>query len=125
MRLVLREETFPIAGRFTIARGSKTEAHVLYVELEDQGCVGRGEAVPYARYGESIAQSVADIEAVRSRIEAGLSFSDLHDLLPAGAARNVIDCALWDLNADALAAGIQETAWIDLVHHAVLPPGWK
>jgi L-alanine-DL-glutamate epimerase-like enolase superfamily enzyme len=99
MRLVLREETFPIAGRFTIARGSKTEAHVLYVELEDQGCVGRGEAVPYARYGESIAQSVADIEAVRSRIEAGLSFSDLHDLLPAGAARNVIDCALWDLNA--------------------------
>jgi L-alanine-DL-glutamate epimerase-like enolase superfamily enzyme len=99
MRLILREETFPIAGRFTIARGSKTEARVLYVELEDQGHVGRGEAVPYARYGESIAQSVADIEAVRSRIEAGLSFSDLHDLLPAGAARNAIDCALWDLNA--------------------------
>ncbi|WP_303827986.1 N-acetyl-D-Glu racemase DgcA [Asticcacaulis taihuensis] len=99
MKLAIREEAFPIAGRFTIARGSKTEARVLYVELEDQGCVGRGEAVPYARYGESIAQSVADIEAVRSRIEAGLSFSDLHDLLPAGAARNVIDCALWDLNA--------------------------
>ncbi|MGN6207222.1 N-acetyl-D-Glu racemase DgcA [Asticcacaulis sp.] len=99
MRLVLREETFPIAGRFTIARGSKTEARVLYVELEDQGHVGRGEAVPYARYGESIAQSLADIEAVRGRIEAGLSFGDLHDLLPAGAARNAIDCALWDLNA--------------------------
>ena len=99
MRLVLREETFPIAGRFTIARGSKTEARVLYVELEDQGHVGRGEAVPYARYGESIEQSLADIEAVRGRIEAGLSFSDLHDLLPAGAARNAIDCALWDLNA--------------------------
>lgn len=99
LKLAIREEAFPIAGRFTIARGSKTEARVLYVELEDQGCVGRGEAVPYARYGESIAQSVADIEAVRSRIEAGLSFSDLHDLLPAGAARNVIDCALWDLNA--------------------------
>ncbi|MGN6364217.1 N-acetyl-D-Glu racemase DgcA [Asticcacaulis taihuensis] len=99
MKLAIREEAFPIAGRFTIARGSKTEARVLYVELEDQGHVGRGEAVPYARYGESIAQSVADIEAVRSRIEAGLSFSDLHDLLPAGAARNVIDCALWDLNA--------------------------
>ncbi|MFT4073967.1 MAG: dipeptide epimerase [Asticcacaulis sp.] len=99
MRLILREETFPITGRFTIARGSKTEARVLYVELEDQGHVGRGEAVPYARYGESIEQSLADIEAVRPRIEAGLSFSDLHDLLPAGAARNAIDCALWDLNA--------------------------
>lgn len=99
MRLTLREETFPIAGRFTIARGSKTEARVLYVELADQGHTGRGESVPYARYGESIEQSMADIEAVRHRIEAGLSFSDLHDLLPAGAARNAIDCALWDLNA--------------------------
>lgn len=99
MRLVLREETYPIAGRFTIARGSKTEAHVIYVELEDQGHVGRGEAVPYARYGESIEQSLTDIEDVRPRIEAGLSFSDLHDLLPAGAARNAVDCALWDLSA--------------------------
>lgn len=99
MKLTLRQETFPIAGRFTIARGSKTEARVLYAELEDQGHVGRGESVPYARYGESIEQSLAEIEAVRDRIEAGLSFSDLHDLLPAGAARNVIDCALWDLNA--------------------------
>ena len=68
MRLTLREETFPIAGRFTIARGSKTEARVIYVELEDQGHIGRGEAVPYARYGESIAQSLADIEAARHRI---------------------------------------------------------
>jgi len=99
VKLTLRQETFPIAGRFTIARGSKTEARVLYAELEDQGHVGRGESVPYARYGESIEQSLAEIEAVRDRIEAGLNFSDLHDLLPAGAARNAIDCALWDLNA--------------------------
>lgn len=99
MKLTIYEETFPIAGRFTIARGSKTDARVLYVELEDQGHTGRGESVPYARYGESIEQSLADIEGVRHRIEAGLNFSDLHDLLPAGAARNAIDCALWDLNA--------------------------
>jgi L-alanine-DL-glutamate epimerase-like enolase superfamily enzyme len=99
VKLILRQESFPIAGRFTIARGSKTEARVLYAGLEDQGHTGRGESVPYARYGESIEQSLADIEAVRARIESGLSFNDLHDLLPAGAARNAIDCALWDLNA--------------------------
>ena len=110
MRLILREETFPIAGRFTIARGSKTEARVVYAELEDQGHSGRGESVPYARYGESIEQSIADIEAVRGRIEAGLSFSDLHDLLPAGAARNAIDCALWDLNAKLTGVPAWQTA---------------
>jgi L-alanine-DL-glutamate epimerase-like enolase superfamily enzyme len=99
MRLILREETFPIAGRFTIARGSKTEARVLYVELEDQGHVGRGESVPYARYGESIEQSLADLEKARHQIEGSIGFTDLHDLLPAGAARNAVDCALWDLNA--------------------------
>ncbi len=100
MRLILREETFPIAGRFTIARGSKTEAHVLYVELEDdRGAVGRGEAVPYARYGESLEGSLSELEAVRPAIEAGLSLEAVQTLLPAGAARNALDCALWDLNA--------------------------
>ena len=99
MKLAIREETFPIAGRFTIARGSKTEAHIIYAELEDQGHIGRGESVPYARYGESIEQALHDIEAVRDRIETGLNLSDLQDLLPTGAARNAIDCALWDLNA--------------------------
>jgi len=99
MRLTARAETFPIAGTFTIARGSKTEAHVLYVELEDQGHTGRGESVPYPRYGESMEQSLADLEAVRPRIETELSFGELYDMLPAGAARNAVDCALWDLNA--------------------------
>lgn len=110
MKLAIREETFPIAGRFTIARGSKTEAHVIYAELEDQGHIGRGESVPYARYGESIEQALNDIEAVRDRIEAGLNFSDLHDLLPAGAARNAIDCALWDLNAKITGVPAWQTA---------------
>jgi len=110
VKLAIREETFPIAGRFTIARGSKTEAHVIYAELEDQGHIGRGESVPYARYGESIEQALNDIEAVRDRIEAGLNFSDLHDLLPAGAARNAIDCALWDLNAKITGVPAWQTA---------------
>ncbi|MDI7775205.1 N-acetyl-D-Glu racemase DgcA [Asticcacaulis sp. EMRT-3] len=99
MRLILRDETFPIAGRFTIARGSKTEARVLYVALEDQGHQGQGEAVPYARYGESLEQCLADLEAVRPRIESGLTLEDVQTLLPPGAARNALDCALWDLNA--------------------------
>ena len=99
MRLTVREETFPIAGRFTIARGSKTEAHVVYVEVEDGGFVGRGESVPYARYGESLDGSMAEIEAVRARVEAGVTRETLQGLLKAGAARNAVDCALWDLEA--------------------------
>ena len=99
MRLTVREETFPIAGRFTIARGSKTEAHVVYVEVEGGGFVGRGESVPYARYGESLDGSMAEIEAVRARVEAGVTREALQGLLKAGAARNAVDCALWDLEA--------------------------
>lgn len=99
MHLILRDDTFPIAGRFTIARGSKTEARVLYIALEDDGHVGQGEAVPYARYGESLEQALADLETLRPRIEAGLTLDQVQDLLPPGAARNALDCALWDLNA--------------------------
>ena len=99
MKLTCRDETFPIAGRFTIARGSKTEARVLYVELEDNGHVGRGESVPYARYGESLETSLAELEAQRELIETGLTLDGVQDILPAGAARNALDCALWDLIA--------------------------
>jgi L-Ala-D/L-Glu epimerase len=99
MRLTLRAETFPIAGTFTIARGSKTEAHVVYVEVEDGGHVGRGESVPYARYGESIEASLSELEAVRGRVEAGITLTQLQGLMKSGAARNALDCALWDLRA--------------------------
>ncbi len=99
MKLVLRDETFPIAGRFTIARGSKTEARVLYVELHDGDLIGRGESVPYARYGETLDHCVGQLEAVRAGVETGLTLAALQSLLPAGAARNAIDCALWDLHA--------------------------
>lgn len=99
MRFLQREETFPIAGRFTIARGSKTEARVLYVELQDGAHTGRGESVPYARYGETLDNCMAQLEAVRRPLEAGITAGALQDLLPAGAARNAVDCALWDLDA--------------------------
>jgi L-alanine-DL-glutamate epimerase-like enolase superfamily enzyme len=92
-------ETFPIAGRFVIARGAKTHAHVVIVTLEADGQRGRGECVPYARYGESVDSVLAQIAGVSRRIEAGCDREALQALLPAGAARNAIDCAMWDLEA--------------------------
>ena len=97
--LSVREEHWPLASAFVIARGAKTEAHVLVVEIAEGGAVGRGEATPYARYGQTMGGEIARIEAMRGAVEAGLSRQDLQDLAPAGAARNALDCALWDLEA--------------------------
>ena len=94
-------ETFPIAGRFVIARGAKTEAHVVTVTLTDAIATGRGECVPYARYGESVESVVAAIEAAAPLIERAPDRAHLQTLLPRGAARNALDCALWDLEAKA------------------------
>lgn len=99
MHLLIRAETFPIAGRFTIARGSKTEAHVLYVEVTAGPHRGHGESVPYPRYGESLESAMAELEAVRPQVEAGLTIDDLQSFMKPGAARNALDCALWDLRA--------------------------
>jgi L-alanine-DL-glutamate epimerase-like enolase superfamily enzyme len=97
--LSLAVEAYPIAGRFVISRGAKTEARVVTATLRADGAVGRGECVPYARYGESVESVVATIEAVRGDIEAGAGRATLQRLLPAGAARNALDCAMWDLEA--------------------------
>lgn len=97
--LAVRDERWPLASAFVIARGAKTEAHVVVVELSEAGATGRGEAVPYARYGETVEGELAKIEALRPVLEAGLTREALQDLAPAGAARNAIDCALWDLEA--------------------------
>lgn len=98
-RLTLNIERFPIAGTFTIARGSKTEAVVVTASLAEGGATGRGECVPYARYGESVEGVAAAIAALGPEIEAGLDRDALHYRLPAGAARNALDCAFWDLEA--------------------------
>ncbi|MER8801477.1 dipeptide epimerase [Mesorhizobium sp. M0018] len=92
-------ERFPIAGTFTISRGSKAEAEVISCAITENGRTGRGECVPYKRYGETM-ECVRDaIEAMRSEIAHGISRIALLDAMPAGAARNAIDCALWDLEA--------------------------
>jgi len=92
-------EHWPIAGAFTISRGAKTEAVVVVAELGDGKARGRGECVPYARYGESIENVTAQIEAMRPRLAAGLTRTELQDAMPPGAARNALDCAFWDLEA--------------------------
>jgi L-alanine-DL-glutamate epimerase-like enolase superfamily enzyme len=106
-RLEARAERWPIEGRFVIARGGKTEAEVVVAELVAGPHRGRGEAVAYARYGERTDAVLAQIEGVRAALEAGVDRAGLQTLLPAGAARNALDCALWDLEAKA--AGVR--AW--------------
>lgn len=92
-------ERFPIAGTFTISRGSKTEAEVISCSISDGGHTGRGECVPYKRYGETMEGVRQAIEAIRAEVAVGIDRSSLLDAMPAGAARNAIDCALWDLEA--------------------------
>ncbi len=98
-RMTVLPETFPIAGSFTISRGSKTEAQVVTCIIEDDGLHGRGECVPYGRYGETIESVLAQIEGVRRAVEGNMTGRELADAMPAGAARNAVDCALWDLEA--------------------------
>ena len=94
-----RHDRFPLARPFRIARGTKTVADVITVKVTDGGHVGRGEGVPYPRYGESIELALAAIAGVRGAIEGGAGRPALLSLLPPGAARNAVDCALWDLEA--------------------------
>lgn len=99
MTITLSTDSFPLAEVFTISRGSKTEARVLTVTIRRGGVAGRGECVPYARYGETPESVAAAIGALPDTVTR----DDLARLLPPGAARNAVDCALWDL--DARAAG--------------------
>jgi L-Ala-D/L-Glu epimerase / N-acetyl-D-glutamate racemase len=99
LALSVRVERWPIAGAFTISRGAKTEALVVIAELSDGRHRGRGECVPYARYGESVEGVAAAIEAMREQLAGGLDRDKLQQVMPARAARNALDCALWDLDA--------------------------
>jgi L-alanine-DL-glutamate epimerase-like enolase superfamily enzyme len=109
-RLTVTAERWPIAGAFTISRGAKTEAHVVVATLTDGAHVGRGECVPYARYGETVEGVVAAIEALAPALAQGLLRDGLAAALPAGAARNALDCALWDLAAKRSGRPVHELA---------------
>ena len=95
MRIEVTRDVFQLAQVFTISRGSRTEAQVLTVAVQDGAHRGWGECVPYARYGETLESVTAEIEG----LPADVTRQSLFDLLPAGAARNAVDCALWDLEA--------------------------
>src|SRR5215472_15176720 len=94
-----RIERFAIAGSFAISRGAKTEAAPVVAEVSRGGFVGRGECVPYPRYGETPEATLRAIEGLREKISGGLDRGGLQAALPAGAARNALDCALIDLEA--------------------------
>ncbi|WP_417449787.1 N-acetyl-D-Glu racemase DgcA [Kordiimonas sp.] len=107
---VFRAETWRLKEPFHISRGVRTEAIVTVVEISAAGHVGRGESVPYAHYGESQDSVIAQMQGVRKAIEGGCSRQDLLQLMPAGAARNAIDCALWDLEAKMAGRTVYELA---------------
>ncbi len=97
--LTVAVESWPIRGVFRISRGARTEAQVVVATVRDGDATGRGECVPYARYGESVDSVVVQIQGVAGAIAGGLDREGLLSALPAGAARNAVDCALWDLEA--------------------------
>ena len=110
MDLSVRIERWPLAGAFTISRGSKTEAVVVVAELSDGTHRGRGECVPYARYGETPDGIVAAIEAMRPALHQGLDRAALQKPNAPGAARNALDCAYWDVNAKQSGRRVYELA---------------
>jgi L-Ala-D/L-Glu epimerase / N-acetyl-D-glutamate racemase len=114
LELSIDVETWPLKSAFVIARGAKTEARVVTVTIRDGAITGRGECVPYARYGETVEDVVSVLERVSADAGCLSSREAVTAALPAGAARNALDCALWDLEAKrqgiraATLAGLQE-----------------
>jgi L-Ala-D/L-Glu epimerase / N-acetyl-D-glutamate racemase len=106
MQLTVSPDTYRLAEVFTISRGSRTDAKVLTVRITDGLHQGWGECVPYARYGETLDSVTAEVEA----LQLPLSRAQLQELLPAGAARNAVDCALWDLEAKRAGKRVWELA---------------
>ncbi|PWW04439.1 L-alanine-DL-glutamate epimerase-like enolase superfamily enzyme [Hoeflea marina] len=97
--LTAATESFPTARVFNISRGAKTSAEVVTCTLTHDGHTGRGECVPYKRYDETVEGVLADIKAMTAAIADGMTRADLQKAMKAGAARNAVDCALWDLEA--------------------------
>lgn len=97
--LKVYEEAWPLHSPFVISRGARSEACVVVVEIEEEGIKGVGECTPYPRYGETPASVMAQIMALGPEIEQGMTREALQAALPPGAARNAVDCALWDLAA--------------------------
>jgi len=113
LRIEAKEEIWPLKEPFRISRGSRTEAQVVVVTVTDGQCVGRGEGVPIARYNQTTASVIAQIESVRN--VSNLDRQRVQHLLPAGAARNALDCSLWDFEAKRSGKRVWELASIPIV----------
>jgi L-Ala-D/L-Glu epimerase len=113
MRIDAHEQSWPLDKPFRIARGSRTEARVVVVTVTNGQYTGRGEAVPIARYSQTVESVLAQIESMKS--EKSLDRQKMQRLLPAGAARNALDCALWDLEAKVSGKRAWELANIPIV----------
>ncbi|WP_421701573.1 N-acetyl-D-Glu racemase DgcA [Aliiroseovarius sp.] len=109
MRITVTPDTFKLAQVFTISRGSRTEAKVLTVRISDGTHEGWGECVPYARYDETLDSVTEEILS----LPGDVTRQALYDLLPAGAARNAVDCALWDLEAKRAGKRVWELAGLE------------
>lgn len=98
-QMLIEPHSLPLARPFAIARGTRTAVDVVRVTLSMQGKSGWGECTPTAHYQETVASVVEQLESVRAQVEGGASLDQVQALLPPGAARNAVDCALWRLQA--------------------------
>jgi len=108
--LTTRAERWPIAGTFTISRGAKTEAVTVVAEVSQSGLTGRGECVPYPRYGETPEETLKALQAMGQAVSRGLDRQKLQAAMQAGAARNALDCAFWDMDAKRAYRSVAELA---------------
>lgn len=116
LSLSVRSESWPIAGSFSISRGVKTEAVVVCAEISDGRFRGRGECVPYARYEETVGSVIAALGGMGNALAKGLDRAGLQREMPAGAARNALDCAFWDLEAKRAGRPVSELAGLPSPH---------
>jgi L-alanine-DL-glutamate epimerase-like enolase superfamily enzyme len=119
-KLSVRIESWPIAGQFIISRGAKTEARLVVAELSQGGfpnrVSGRGECTPYVRYGESVEAVAALLEGLAEKVAQGWTRELLQTAMPAGAARNALDCAFWDLEAKRTGKPVHQLAGLPAPH---------
>ena len=107
-KLKIKRQCFPIAGSFTISRGTKTTADVVVAELYQDGYFGHGECVPYARYNETVDSVEATLRGLVDPVAGGLERTELQTYLQPGAARNTLDCAFWDLEAKCAGTSVHQ-----------------
>ena len=112
-------QSLPLAQVFRISRGAKTTAEVIVVVISDGSFIGWGEAVPYNRYGESIASVSQQLHKISEQISSIEDHARLNELLPPGSARNAVDCAMWDLTAKILSTTVNNLLDLPVINSCI------